>query len=214
VEVRLAVDATGSQIDFNAKGLYRELVAGGVQVVANDGLLPDRDGELGNRRIDWHLDDFLHFDHRKMLIVDGTIAFVGGSGIEDHYNDERFYDVMCRVTGPVVAQLQALFIAGFRYQGGGLPTDQGELDHLFPVPLDGPESVPTVVLARPGEPPRLGRHRRGSSRRRAADRIVTRIADRAILDGSAAEAGVSVRIVARASRHLYPAAAFRHWYEA
>ena len=41
-----------------------------------------------------------------MIVIDGRIAYVGGSGIEDHYNDERFYDVMCRVTGPIVAQLQ------------------------------------------------------------------------------------------------------------
>ena len=30
----------------------------------------------------------------------GAVGYVGGSGIEDHYNDERFYDVMCRVEGP------------------------------------------------------------------------------------------------------------------
>ena len=134
VEVRLAVDAVGSQIDFNSKALYADLVASGVLVVANDGLVPDRDGLLGARRFDWHMDDFLHFEHRKMLIVDGLIAFVGGTGIEDHYTDERFYDAMVRVTGPVVGQLQTLFLAEFRYQGGSLPTDDGALDHLYPDP--------------------------------------------------------------------------------
>ena len=67
VEVRLVVDAIGSQIDFNSKALYADLVAAGVSVVANDGIVPDRDGTLGSRRLDWHLDDFLHFEHRKML---------------------------------------------------------------------------------------------------------------------------------------------------
>jgi cardiolipin synthase len=220
VEVRLAVDAIGSQIDFNAKGLYRELVAGGVEVVANDGIMPDRDGPIGSRRFDWHLDDFLHFDHRKMLIVDGTIAFVGGSGIEDHYNDERFYDVMCRVTGPIVAQLQTLFLATFRYQGGTLPTDPGALDHLYPEPLGGDETVPTTVLDNvPGE----GHHPisdaieqllEGAERR--IDIVNPYIADRAILERilAAAERGVEVRIVAPGQpTPPYPAAAFRHWYE-
>ena len=41
-----------------------------------------------------------------MAVIDGRVGYVGGSGIEDHYNDERFYDVMCRVEGPIVAQLQ------------------------------------------------------------------------------------------------------------
>ena len=57
VEVRLAVDAVGSQIDFGSKALYAELVAAGIAVVANDGLVPDRDGLLGARRFDWHMDD-------------------------------------------------------------------------------------------------------------------------------------------------------------
>ena len=52
-----------------------------------------------------HGEDLLHFDHRKMVVIDGRVGYVGGSGIEDHYNDERFYDVMCRVEGPIVAQL-------------------------------------------------------------------------------------------------------------
>ena len=45
-----------------------------------------------------------------MVVVDGRVGYVGGSGIEDHYNDERFYDVMCRVEGPIVAQLQSVFL--------------------------------------------------------------------------------------------------------
>jgi cardiolipin synthase len=219
VEVRLAVDAIGSAIDFHSKALYAELAAAGVSIVANDGLAPDRDGTLGSRRLDWHMDDFLHFDHRKMLIVDGRVAFVGGTGIEDHYNDERFYDSMVRVTGPVVAQLQALFLAAYRYQGGTLPHDEGALDHLFPAPDTGPMAARTTVLDNvPGE----GHHPISDAIEQALEAATDRIdivnpyiSNRAILVRllAAAERGVAVRIVAPGKpTPPYPAAAFRHHY--
>jgi cardiolipin synthase A/B len=219
VEVRLVVDAIGSQIDFGSKALYADLVASGLSVVANDGIVPDRDGTLGSRRLDWHLDDFLHFEHRKMLIVDGRVAFVGGTGIEDHYTDERFYDAMVRVTGPVVGQLQALFLAGYRYQGGRLPTDEDALDHLFPAPDPGPMVARTTVLDNvPGE----GHHPISDAIEQALDAATDRIdivnpyiSNRAILVRllAAAERGVKVRIVAPGKpTPPYPAAAFRHHY--
>ena len=39
VEVRLAVDAIGSEVDFGSKDLYRRLREAGVQVVAYDGII-------------------------------------------------------------------------------------------------------------------------------------------------------------------------------
>lgn len=56
--------------------------------------------------------------HRKLLIVDGKTAFIGGVGIADewagnadspkHYRDNHY-----KVTGPVVAQLQAAFMTNW-----------------------------------------------------------------------------------------------------
>ncbi len=56
--------------------------------------------------------------HRKLLIVDGTVAFIGGAGIADlwagnadstkHWRDNHY-----KVTGPVVAQLQASFVSNW-----------------------------------------------------------------------------------------------------
>ena len=98
VEVRLQVDAIGSEVDLGSRRSSR------TSRRRRPGRRPRRvfvarDGPLGRRRLD-AADDCRHFDHRKMVVVDGGVAYVGGSGIEDHYNDERFYDVMCRVTGP------------------------------------------------------------------------------------------------------------------
>jgi len=43
---------------------------------------------------------------------------VGGAGIEDHFEDGRFHDLFVRVTGPVVSQLQLVFVASLRWLGG------------------------------------------------------------------------------------------------
>jgi cardiolipin synthase len=148
VEVRLAIDAIGSEVRGQSKQLYRDIVAAGIPVVMNRGMMPDVTGPLGGGgRIAWPTQDIGAFDHRKMLIVDGRVAFVGGTGIEDHFNDERFYDVMVRVEGPVVTQLQALFVAGYRHQGGILPTDPAALGRLFPTLPEPENGVPTTILA-------------------------------------------------------------------
>jgi len=76
------------------------------------------------------------------VIVDGRVGWVGGAGIEDHFQDGRFHDLFVRLVGPVVAQLQLVFAASFRWLGGSIPAD--ELERLFP-PLEA-GSVPAVVL--------------------------------------------------------------------
>ena len=51
VEVRLAVDAIGSEVDFGSKDLFRRLREAGVEVVAYDGIVVVRSGELGERPV-------------------------------------------------------------------------------------------------------------------------------------------------------------------
>jgi cardiolipin synthase len=56
--------------------------------------------------------------HRKLLIVDGRTAFIGGVGIADewsgHAQDPKHWrDNHYKVTGPVVAQLQAAFMSNW-----------------------------------------------------------------------------------------------------
>jgi cardiolipin synthase A/B len=56
-----------------------------------------------------------HRDHRKLLIIDGSIGFTGGAGFADlwqgnadspdHWRDSQF-----RLEGPAVAQLQSVFM--------------------------------------------------------------------------------------------------------
>ena len=53
-------------------------------------------------------------DHRKLLIVDGALAFVSGTGLTDEFDDSRhpersWRETAVRVTGPVLADWQRLF---------------------------------------------------------------------------------------------------------
>lgn len=53
--------------------------------------------------------------HRKLLIIDGTTGFTGGVGIADQWmgdakNPDQWRDSHFKVTGPVVGQMQAVFM--------------------------------------------------------------------------------------------------------
>ncbi len=61
--------------------------------------------------------------HRKILVVDGAICFTGGMGIEanwlgDARNPSEWRDDQVEVTGPVVAQMQAIFSEDWTYTSG------------------------------------------------------------------------------------------------
>jgi cardiolipin synthase len=62
-----------------------------------------------------HLPRLNNRTHRKVLVVDGRLGFTGGVGIADQWRgqaeDERHWrDTHFRVDGPVVAQMQAVFL--------------------------------------------------------------------------------------------------------
>ena len=53
-------------------------------------------------------------DHRKLLVVDDTRAFVGGAGITDSFDTDshphlHWHDAMVEICGPLVADWQAVF---------------------------------------------------------------------------------------------------------
>jgi cardiolipin synthase A/B len=58
--------------------------------------------------------------HRKLLIVDGRVGFTGGLGIDERWlgnarNPDEWRETQVRVTGPVVAQLQAVFAENWTF---------------------------------------------------------------------------------------------------
>ena len=128
----MIVDGRGSDPDRRSQRMYQELAAAGVTVcVVRATKLRTQSGPIDARRpMRWNLNALGHFDHRKLLVVDGRIGWVGGAGIEDHFQDGRFHDLFLRVTGPVVNQFQLVFLASLRWLGGAVP--HADLDALFP----------------------------------------------------------------------------------
>jgi phosphatidylserine/phosphatidylglycerophosphate/cardiolipin synthase-like enzyme len=62
-------------------------------------------------------------DHRKLLLVDGRVAFVGGAGLTDQFAagggaGTPWREVMLEIRGPVLADWQDMFAAGWRKAGG------------------------------------------------------------------------------------------------
>lgn len=101
ITVRLVLD------DFGAHNLgdadRERLAGGGVEVVYYNRL---RYGKLFAN---------LARDHRKILIVDGEVAFAGGAGITDEFDppahpERRWRELVVETRGPVVADWQTLFV--------------------------------------------------------------------------------------------------------
>lgn len=100
VAVRLLLD------DFGARGLSRadreKLVQGGVELVFYNPLRLRK--QLRN----------MFRDHRKLMVVDGELAFVGGTGITDDFDmpghpERSWRETAVCAQGPVAADWQALF---------------------------------------------------------------------------------------------------------
>ena len=144
VRVRLVVDRNGTDPEGGSRALYERLTAAGIEVcVVRATKVRSAVGPLGGAGATrWNLAGLGHIDHRKFVVVDGRVGWVGGAGIEDHFQDGRFHDLFVRLAGPVAAQLQLVFLASFRWLGGSVP--EGELERLFP-PLEA-GSIPAVVL--------------------------------------------------------------------
>lgn len=73
--------------------------------------------------------------HRKLVVIDGLVAFTGGINITDEENEEvrqdTFRDLHMRLRGHVVRSLQLVFAEDWLYASGADPK-QLELDRLWP----------------------------------------------------------------------------------
>src|SRR5262245_54819352 len=106
-EVRLLVDAWGSSL----KDLKKEMEDAGVKVRKYRPVRLFSFYKLGNRT------------HRKILVVDGRIAYTGGLGIDDRWlgnarNTKEWRDTQVRCEGPATAQMQAIFSEDWTFTTG------------------------------------------------------------------------------------------------
>jgi cardiolipin synthase len=100
VQVTLVIDAIGALGSFNR--IADRLRSAGCRVEPYQSLRWYRLHRLNNRT------------HRELLIVDSRIAFVGGAGIADWWakslhGKPRWRDMMARIEGPIVANIQGVF---------------------------------------------------------------------------------------------------------
>jgi cardiolipin synthase len=107
VQVRLLIDAHGGTLGSLRKGLE----AAGVNCKEYRPLRLYSIYGVGRRT------------HRKLVIVDGRIGYTGGFGIDERWlgnagDKSEWHDSSVRVTGPVVAQMQAIFSEDWTYTTG------------------------------------------------------------------------------------------------
>jgi len=109
--------------EFNFLKLLREKAKSGVKVkiildsfgssdLSKEGILSLR--EAGAEVI--FFSNFLHRTHRKILIVDGKVAFVGGVNLEQKMN--KWIDLVIRVEGRLVKSISRSFAKAYVESGG------------------------------------------------------------------------------------------------
>jgi cardiolipin synthase len=109
VHVRVVIDAIGSL--RTGPSYFEPLIAAGGQVTRYHPL---------------HLHMLRRWNsrtHRNLLVVDGEVGFIGGAGVADHWcrsTPPPWRDCVLRVTGPIVAGLQAVFAENWLESTGEL----------------------------------------------------------------------------------------------
>lgn len=148
VKVHVLLDWIGSnKMDASQLALMEQA---GVQVRKYHKLHWYQLGRLNNRT------------HRKLLVVDGKIGFTGGVGIADQWSGhaqdpEHWRDSHYRVQGPVVAQMQAVFMDNWIKVSGDVlhgteyfpllqPVGTGKAHVFSSSPSGGSESMRLMYL--------------------------------------------------------------------
>jgi cardiolipin synthase A/B len=159
IQVNLMYDSVGSM--RTPKTFFERLKAGGVQVLEFNPVNPL------SAREDWQVNNR---DHRKLLVVDGRTAFIGGINISNVYSSGSsparsksssdttagWRDTHIQIDGPVVAEFQKLFLATWEKQHGAplaeknyfpvLQTTGAELVRSIGSSYDDPHSLIFLTL--------------------------------------------------------------------
>jgi cardiolipin synthase A/B len=111
VKVKLLLDAMGSAT--TTRDYLKPILDAGGQVEFYHALKWYSWDRINNRT------------HRELIVIDGKKAFIGGSGIADHWMYEqdgkkRWRDTMVEVEGPVVSDIQGAFVENWVEASGEL----------------------------------------------------------------------------------------------
>lgn len=134
VQVAVIYDSMGSM--KTSAAFFQRLRDGGIQVVEFNPVNPLKNGEK------WEL---INRDHRKILIVDGTVAIMGGINISKVYSSSllkrkknvkapiHWRDTDIQVEGPAVAEFQKLFLDTWAKQKGPKLSGRNYFPDLSPI---------------------------------------------------------------------------------
>ena len=122
VQVRVLIDHIGSRKYDGYRNLCRKLKKSGIKWRL---MLPVKPWKLQWQRPDLR-------NHRKILVIDGAIAFSGSqNAIHPAYNIRRnlkrglvWKDLSFSVTGPIVEELNAVFVSDWYSETGELPLSE------------------------------------------------------------------------------------------
>ena len=162
VEVRAMFDAFGNM--SNDSPLKRrdleEIRAKGIEIIKFDPI-----------NFPW-LNHFAR-DHRKIVIIDGKIGYIGGINVADYYLDGiegvgKWRDMHSRVEGEAVHELQKIFLSMWEEQGGG----RIEGEAYYPVPDVAGKADVAVVDRWPCRTPKRMRRAYANAIHAAKDSII------------------------------------------
>ena len=141
LKVRVMVDAIGSK--KMGKAVAQQMKDAGVAPVKFHDRRLRNIGVYGER------------DHRKLLVADGVVGFVGGHCIKDEWlgnaeDHQHFADVSVRVRGPIVGVVQSAFSENWTEETGELFVG----DDVFPALERAGDVVVHAAFSKPeGSPP-------------------------------------------------------------
>ena len=150
VQVNLIYDSVGSL--NTSKAFFSMFKDNGINVLEFNPINPL------TKKKDW---DVNQRDHRKLLIIDGKIAFLGGINISSVYSSGSFSrstknkknsipwrDTHLQLAGPVVAEIQKMFINTWSQQKG----EPLALKKYFPALINQGNEVVRAIGSTPEEP--------------------------------------------------------------
>lgn len=149
IEVRVIYDAMGSR--GSSDKFFERMLAAGVKLVEFNPVNP----LTGGNPLDINVRD-----HRKILVVDGAVAFAGGINLDRNYSSSSvsrkstppkargWRDTHIAVHGPAVAGFQRLFLDNWSTGGGEAIGDEAR---YFPKPEPEGRSLVRVLSATGGD---------------------------------------------------------------
>jgi cardiolipin synthase len=152
VQVNLIYDSVGGM--NTPAAFFQRLRDGGIQVVEFNPINPLK------AREQWEL---IHRDHRKILIIDGKVAIIGGINISEVYSSRLFRrkksdkapihwrDTDIQVEGPAVAEFQKLFLETWLTQKGPKISER----NYFPDLKEKGNALVRVIGSTPGQTNRI-----------------------------------------------------------